>query len=196
MDFSIVQSLNRFLVAHDAVEDPLVLYVQLSQALFILLVAAALLLGGRRQVNRRRAGVLAIVTTPVALAVAQVVSRLVDRPRPFVAHEGALTLFTSHAPDPGFPSDHATASFAIATALVLYDRRWGAVALALATLLAIGRVATGVHYPTDVAAGAAIGAACACLIWGAARRLVERAGDWFGALRALGLRGALRGAGG
>lgn len=188
MDFSIVHSLNRFLLAHDAVEDPMVLYVQLSQALFVLLIAAALLLGGRHQVKRRWAGALAVVATPLALAVAQVVSRLVDRPRPFVAHEGSLTLFTSHAPDPGFPSDHATASFAIATALVLCDRRWGAVALALAALLGVGRVATGLHYPTDILAGAAIGAACACLIWWAAGRPIKRTGDLFGALRAAALR--------
>lgn len=184
MDFSIVRSLNRFLAAHDAVADPLVLYVQLSQLLFIALVGAALLLGGRHQARRRRAALLAAVSTPLALGVAQVVSQLVQRPRPFVAHEGALTLFTSPAPDPGFPSDHATGSFAIATALVLYDRRWGAGALALAALLAVGRIATGVHYPTDVAAGALLGAVTAWITWRALRGPVARTADHVGVLRA------------
>lgn len=41
-------------------------------------------------------------------------------------------LFVAHAPDPGFPSDHATASFAVAVALLICHRRWGIVALVMA----------------------------------------------------------------
>jgi undecaprenyl-diphosphatase len=97
----------------------------------------------------------------VALACAQLLSRIVDRPRPFVADPGGVHLFARHAADAGFPSDHATAAFAIATALLLHDRRLGAIVLAAAALLAAGRVALGVHYPSDVLAGAALGAAVA-----------------------------------
>src|SRR5919199_1511306 len=79
----------------------------------------------------------------VALLVAQVVSRLADRPRPFVAHPGALHIFAAHAADPGFPSDHATAAFAIAAAVLLRDRRWGVAVMAPAVVLAAGRVAMG-----------------------------------------------------
>jgi undecaprenyl-diphosphatase len=112
-----------------------------------------------------------------------VLSRLVDRPRPFVAHPAAVHLFSSHAADSGFPSDHATAAFAIATAVMLRDRRWGAVALAAATVLAVGRVAMGVHYPSDVLAGAALGALCALVLWmPPIRRLVHRIADGVGGL--------------
>jgi undecaprenyl-diphosphatase len=41
---------------------------------------------------------------------------LVDRPRPFVAHE-SIRDFLAHTPDGGMPSDHATAAFAIGTAI-------------------------------------------------------------------------------
>jgi undecaprenyl-diphosphatase len=98
-------------------------------------------------------------------------------------------MFAAHAADPGFPSDHATASFAIATALVLRDRRLGALALAMAALLAVGRVAMGVHYPTDVAAGAALGAAVALALHRApAARALDAFADRLGALRGAGLR--------
>jgi undecaprenyl-diphosphatase len=85
-------------------------------------------------------------------------TRCSDRPRPFIAHPDTVHLFAKHAADPGFPSDHATAAFAIAVALLLHSRRWGTFALIAATILAITRVAMGIHYPTDVLAGAAIGA--------------------------------------
>jgi len=94
-----------------------------------------------------------------------VVTRLVDRPRPFVADPGRVHLFARHAADPGFPSDHATAAFAIAVAILLRSRRAGLVVLAAAAILAAARVGMGVHYPTDVLGGAALGAACALLLW-------------------------------
>ena len=64
-----------------------------------------------------------------------------------------MHLFAAHAADAGFPSDHATAAFAIAVALLLRSRTWGAIALVAATVLAVTRVAMGIHYPTDVLAG-------------------------------------------
>jgi len=120
------------------------------------LVALFLLLGPRL----RRAAVAAGLSAVVALVVARFLAAAIDRNRPFVDHPLAHN-FLAHASDPGFPSDHATAAFAIAVAILLRDRRWGAVALVFATVLAVGRVAMGVHYPSDVLAGAALGAAIA-----------------------------------
>ena len=70
-----------------------------------------------------------------------------------------------HGSDASFPSDHATAAFAIATAIWLRWRAAGAVALVLAAVLAVGRVAVGVHYPGDVVAGAALGTGAAVALW-------------------------------
>lgn len=56
-----------------------------------------------------------------------------------------------------FPSGHATAAFALATALGYRWPRWRPVGFALAALVALSRVALGVHWPSDVAAGAAVG---------------------------------------
>jgi undecaprenyl-diphosphatase len=183
VDFSLLHHFNHFLAVHDGVEDPLTFYVGVSEILFVALLAAAFLIAGDGRRERSRAAVLAAAATPLALVLAQVVSRLVDRPRPFVDHAGQVHLFAKHAADAGFPSDHATASFAIATALVLYNRRWGSVALAFAALLAAGRVGIGVHYPTDVLAGAALGAGTTGLVWLLARSRLEAVADWAGARR-------------
>jgi undecaprenyl-diphosphatase len=179
MDADVVHALNSLLVRHDGIEDPMTLYVAASELIFLLgIVLIFALSRGRRRVDLRRAATAAGVSAGLALLVAQVVARLVDRPRPFVAHPDQVHLFAKHAADPGFPSDHATAAFAIAVALLLRDRRLGIGALVLATVLAIGRVAIGVHYPTDVIGGAVLGAGCAAVLWlPPVRALLHRLAD-------------------
>jgi len=165
MDTSLVHHLNLLFLRHDALEDPLVAYANASEVLFLgLLVAAFLLARGARKVAVRRAVVAAGLSAGLALAIAQVVSRVVDRPRPFVSHPGAVHLFARHAADAGFPSDHTTAAFAIAVALLLRSRPWGIAALVAATVLGLTRVAMGIHYPTDVLGGAVIGAVAALVL--------------------------------
>jgi undecaprenyl-diphosphatase len=181
MDTSVLHTLNGFLVRHDGVEDPLVFYVNLAEILFLAMLVLAFLLAGRRRPEIRRAAVAAGLSAGLGLAAAQVITRIVDRPRPFVAHPASVHLFAHHAADPGFPSDHATAAFAIGVALLLRNRRWGAVVLVFATILAVGRVAMGVHYPTDVIGGAVLGTLAALvLFWPPVRELLNRLADLAG----------------
>jgi undecaprenyl-diphosphatase len=114
--------------------------------------------GKWRSVDGRHGVVAAGFSALLALGIAHMVAELWARPRPYVAHPDAI-LFIAPSSDSSFPSDHATAAFAIAVAILLRDRRWGAVALAFACVLAVGRVAMGVHYPSDVLGGLIIGSA-------------------------------------
>ena len=195
MDWPLLHALNDFLFQHDRVEDPLLFYVNASEVLFIATLAVIFLLAhGRRHLDWRRATVAAVLSAGLGLTVAKAISELVDRARPFVADPQGVHLFSGHAADPGFPSDHATAAFAIATAILLRKRRAGFAVLGAAAVLSIGRVALGVHYPSDVLAGAAVGAAAALALWfEPARRRVDAIADFIGAGwdRALG-RGAER----
>lgn len=183
MDTTVVHALNQLFLRHDGLEDSVVAYVVSAELLFLgMLVAAFLLVGGHLRQATRRAVVAAGASAGLALALAQILARLVDRPRPFVAHPDAVHLFARHAADPGFPSDHATAAFAIAVALLLRQRAWGAVVLVLAVVLAVGRVAMGIHYPTDVIGGAALGSLVAIgLWWLPVRRILHRLADAAGA---------------
>lgn len=182
MDWSILHSLNDFLYRHDGVEDPLLFYVNVSEALFIATLAVIFLAAsGVRHLAWRRAAVAAALSAGLAIAIGKVISELVDRSRPFVVDSGGVHLFSAHAADPGFPSDHATASFAIATAIFLRHPRWGIGALLAAAVLSIGRVALGVHFPSDVLAGAALGAAAALALWSPPLRArVDALSDWLG----------------
>jgi membrane-associated phospholipid phosphatase len=69
-----------------------------------------------------------------------------------------------------FPSGHATTAFAGATMLAAYLPRYRVPLFALAALIALSRVYNGVHYPTDVVVGAALGVAIALLLRAAIRR--------------------------
>ena len=87
----------------------------------------------------------------------QVVGFLWFRLRPFAAFEGVTKLADRLATEKSFPSAHATFAFALAFGVALHNKTWGRTLLVLAALVAFGRVAVGVHYPTDVLAGALVG---------------------------------------
>ena len=60
--------------------------------------------------------------------------------------------------DYSFPSGHTCASFACAGVYYkAFPGKWGKAAMVLAVLIALSRLYVGVHYPTDVLAGALVG---------------------------------------
>jgi membrane-associated phospholipid phosphatase len=90
---------------------------------------------------------------PIAIGLNYVIKLIAKRPRPVL--DGLPPL--GGAPSSlSFPSAHATSSFAVATAMTRVDSV-AALAFALALALSLGRPYLGMHYPSDVLAGAAIG---------------------------------------
>ena len=139
--------------------------------------------GKWRSVNGRHGVIAAGFSAALALGIAQIIAHLWDRPRPYLAHPTEAHLFIAPSPDPSFPSDHATAAFAIAIALLLRNRKAGIVALVMAVALCVARVAAGTHYPGDVLAGAVLGTAAALLFWHPTlRRPLHALAEWAGRL--------------
>lgn len=90
---------------------------------------------------------------PVAIGLNYAIKLAVKRPRPVL--EGLPPL--GGAPSSlSFPSAHATSSFAVATAMVRVDPAMAAT-FVIAVALALGRPYLGMHYPSDVLAGAVLG---------------------------------------
>lgn len=108
------------------------------------------------------------------MLVNQAISHTWERPRPFIAHVDGTHLLAPATTDPSFPSDHAAAAFAIAFAVLAFSRRAGAVFLVAATLIGLSRIALGMHYPSDVLAGAAVGWVSALLVTTVGRHWVTR----------------------
>ena len=112
--------------------------------------------------RRRTAWVRAAAAVLGAHAATVVVKRVLRRARPGT-HEGDAVALTVHATTPGrlsFPSSHAASSTAAAVAYGrLLGGRVGAVAAACAVAPVMGasRLVLGLHFPTDVAVGTAVG---------------------------------------
>ena len=85
------------------------------------------------------------------------------RARPF-AEQNFVPLIP-HADSASFPSGHATFFFAIGTVLYMYNKKAGIVFLAGSALIVMARILAGLHWPSDIIAGAFIGIASGWLVW-------------------------------
>jgi undecaprenyl-diphosphatase len=138
----------------------------------LLFARVLLMLGCWWSVRRRGAedaasSVAALVWAPLAAAIAVLVNvpirGFVERPRPFLDHQG-LEVLVSGKTDYSFVSDHATITMALGVGLFVANRKFGLVGIGLGLLEGFCRVYMGVHYPTDVIGGFALGTAVALLL--------------------------------
>src|SRR3989338_3076388 len=108
---------------------------------------------------RRRFSEVALVSSSAGTAwgLTKNLQYIFHQPRPFLALENINLLF-QHGGFDSFPSGHATFFAALATAVFLRHRRAGAFLWICALLIGLARVASGVHFPSDIIAGFVLGA--------------------------------------
>jgi undecaprenyl-diphosphatase len=128
-------------------------------AVWVAIGAGAATLDGRRQGRWLRAAAVA----PAAVGVNYLVKLAVRRPRPRLRRLPALAGAPSEL---SFPSAHATSSLAAATAMGRVESGTRAPLFALAAAICLTRPYLGMHYPSDVVAGAALGLALGVLVPG------------------------------
>jgi membrane-associated phospholipid phosphatase len=117
---------------------------------------AVSLLGAVLMPKRRRDWLVAGAGASVAHAAAVLVKRLVRRQRP---NHPAVAVNVGTPSQLSFPSAHATSTTAAA---ILMGRATGLpLPVLLVPPMALSRILLGVHYPSDVAFGIALGAAIA-----------------------------------
>lgn len=100
--------------------------------------------------------VAGISTVIARFGITEFVRILYHRPRPFTEISVNQLLSSNEW---SFPSGHAAFFFALSTAVYLYNKKWGIGFFIATILMTLSRVAAGIHYPSDIIAGALIGIA-------------------------------------
>lgn len=130
-----------------------------------LLVAVFLGLVFFSQYSKRDKWMILIVagtaTIIARFGIAELIRYFYHRPRPFAELPDVHALFTD--PAWSFPSGHATFFFALSTVVYLYNKKWGIWFFIATLFITVGRVISGVHYPSDIIGGAVIGIVVAYL---------------------------------
>ena len=128
----------------------------------VLAVAAQWWLPGDRTRNRHIL-IASGLSFGLALALNQIILLFVHRIRPYDA--GLTRLLIERSTDPSFPSDHATATVAIAAAFFLHSApRRGLIFAIAAAIVCFSRVYIGTHYVGDVLGGVMTGIAGAFVV--------------------------------
>ncbi|WP_344336039.1 bifunctional phosphatase PAP2/diacylglycerol kinase family protein [Streptomyces globosus] len=119
----------------------------------------------------RKAALRASASLALASATINTIGKWsVRRARPLLDGVPAVRQLSRQPQTTSFPSGHSASAFAFATGLALHAPALGAAVAPVAASVAFSRVYTGVHYPSDVAAGAALGVAAGFAV----RRIAQR----------------------
>lgn len=156
LDYQLFQFINGLTITMPFLNGLMKFLAQDAEYLFYL---GVLIYWFIRTDSNRRMIAEALTAACVALSVSGLIGAFFYRDRPFVSH--AVFQLIKHPANASFPSDHAIGAFVIASSIWMFRKRDGKLWLALAACIAFSRVWTGVHYPSDVIAGAMIGIAAA-----------------------------------
>lgn len=137
---------------------------------YIWLAAALIMLTFK---DYRKCGAAVLISLLVSALLGEAVLKpLIGRLRPFYINPVSLKIAAPRGFS--FPSGHSASSFAAAVSIYLYDKRLGAAALIAAALVAFSRLYFYVHFPSDVFAGALLGAFVALGVNYAVKRRKKR----------------------
>ena len=172
-DIQLLRNLNS---NHNASADPM--FKTITNSVFPLAfavptVVSCLHLLKKDSANKQRAIIIG-GTLIISSAVTGILKYSIQRERPFVTYPDVkhITPEDSYS----FPSGHTSTAFALATSVAIVYPKWyvAAPAYLWASSAAYSRLRFGVHYPSDVLAGALIGSGSAWLCYKLNKRLQQR----------------------
>jgi undecaprenyl-diphosphatase len=164
MDDAVTQWINASAGSNIVLDTMMVALTQYGVPLLVLFVILQWW-STRERPHVRHTCITAGLSFLVGLGFNQLILLFVHRVRPYDA--GVSHLIISRSSDWSFPSDHATATVAIATAFLLHGFGWrGFAFLGGAFLIGLSRIYVGTHYLTDVLGGFVTGVIAAAAVSG------------------------------
>lgn len=153
MDFYFFNLLNQFAGRWDILDAVAVFFARYIG--YILVLAALLFLLKNFKKYWPMAAKVFVAAVLSRLVITELIRFFWERPRPFV--ENNINLILSHDATGSFPSGHAAFYFAIAAVVYFYNKKLGVLFFIASFLMGVARVFSGVHWPSDIFAGALIG---------------------------------------
>jgi len=134
---------------------------------FLFVLGIFMLFSRKREIKMM--GLILIAGLTISFYAVSILKILIARPRPFLSLPNVILLASEKSFS--FPSNHAATSFMAVFLLSSHFKRYALFYL-FATLVCISRIYMGVHYPTDVIAGALLGIAIGYCLTRIAKSLV------------------------
>ncbi|HOX29894.1 MAG TPA: phosphatase PAP2 family protein [Candidatus Paceibacterota bacterium] len=178
--FSVLAELNQNiltsvngLAGHWPILDRLgIFFAEYLQYVLGLLLLAVIVFSKERTKRLFMAAAAVLAALLARFAVKGLILMFYSNPRPYAGNFSARQLVSTPGEDfQSFPSGHALFFFAAATAIYCYDKKLGMVFYTAAILISFARIFVGVHWPSDILAGAILGIITGLLTYKAAKFL-------------------------
>jgi undecaprenyl-diphosphatase len=101
--------------------------------------------------DRIRIASMIILAGIIAFILSRIASKLYYDPRPFVVEH--VKPLIPHAPDNGFPSDHALLTGTLTAVTFFFNKKIASVMVILTIIVGVARVLAKVHSPLDIGSG-------------------------------------------
>ncbi len=153
MDLFLFNQINQFAGKWNWLDDSAVFFAKYFEYFLILCLFLFLVIRFKKY---WRMVVEAFIAAILArLVIVDFIRWLWPRSRPFI--ENNINLLLNYPNEASFPSGHAAFYFAIATIVFFYNKKAGVLFYLAAFLISLSRVFVGIHWPSDILAGAIVG---------------------------------------
>ena len=159
-DANIFEAINN-LATHSKIIDLIGIFLAAYLPYLLVLLLVSFLFWPKKDKIKNRAMVLVSIAAAIIarFGVKNLILFFYDRPRPYMDLTFTHKLIPLSAAEnlQSFPSGHVLFFFALSTVIYSFNKKLGIFFLACSTLMSIARVFVGVHWPSDILAGAILG---------------------------------------
>lgn len=155
MNETIFRFFNDFALKNEFLDASIIFFAD-SFGYFLIVVLIVFIFFHKPAKTGLKHALVIFTPTLIALLAAKTIKFFYFSPRPFEVLDGVNLLF-KHGGIDSFPSGHAAFFSALAVSFYINHKRLAIIYIAGAVLIGISRIAAGIHWPTDVLAGYAIG---------------------------------------